>query len=52
MDIIDFLKTRFIQCSSTDLRNNNNFEKYNNFRQFIYDHYTLLHLEKTTILNS
>lgn len=50
MDIIEFLKTHFIQCSLSDLCDNNNFEKYDNFRQFIYDHYSLRHLEKNNYI--
>lgn len=50
MDIIGFLKTNFIQCSLSDLCDDNNFERYNNFWKFIYDHYTLPHLEKNNYI--
>jgi len=50
MDIIGFLKAHFIQCSLSDLCDNNNFEKYDNFRKFIYDHYTLPHLESNNYI--
>jgi len=50
MDTISFLKTHFIQCSLSDLCDRNNFEKYDSFRKFIYDHYSLTHLENNNYI--
>lgn len=50
MNIIGFLKNHFIQCSLSDLCDKNDFDTYESFRKFIYDHYSLTHLENNNYI--
>jgi hypothetical protein len=50
MDIIPYLRNHFIQCSLSDLCYDNNFDDYDNFRDFIHNHYNLIHIEKNNYI--
>ena len=45
MELNSFLKEYFNQLSCKNICDKNNFNEYNNFKKFIYDHYQLNHIE-------
>ena len=50
MDLNQFLRQHFNQLSQLDISNENNFETYDNFKQFILDHYELNHIKKNNYI--
>ena len=45
MELNDFLKSYFNQLSSKNICEKNNFDNYDNFKEFITDHYHINHVE-------
>ena len=50
MELNIFLKKYFIQLSYENVCNNNNFLTYDNFKNFIYEHYNLNHIENNNYI--
>lgn len=50
MELNIFLKKYFIQLSYENVCNNNNFLNYDNFKNFIYEHYNLNHIENNNYI--
>lgn len=50
MELKEYLKIYFTQLSCKNICSNNEFSTYNNFKKFIYNHYTLEHIEKHNYL--
>ena len=50
MDINDFLCKYFNRLSGDDISDINHFTTYDNFKQFILDHYQLDHVEKNNYI--
>lgn len=50
MELNIFLKKYFIQLSYENVCNNNNFLTYDNFKNFIYEHYNINHIENNNYI--